>query len=112
MMVVLLFFIPIILPFVAIQEAYVDRKKRASALAQSCQTCSQVLGLESLTRADQLWSDHVKALHQRYPNARFRLVRKIMAVCACGAQYDFDEKKMRFFPVDDFGELEASSVSS
>jgi hypothetical protein len=93
--------LPVTLPVAMLQQSFIENRKRRLASTQVCSRCNMLLGLDSLQRADNEWSAYVTKLHADHPHSRFRLVRKVMAICDCGVKYSFGEKHMRFVLIPD-----------
>jgi len=95
--IILVVFLPVIIPVVALLDRAYRRRMRAAACAFTCLSCGSILGLESIRLADAAWSEHLRGLQAKYPWTRFRLVRRVHAICpACGARYTFLERERTF----------------
>jgi TRAP-type C4-dicarboxylate transport system permease small subunit len=95
--IVLLVFLPVIIPVVALLDRAYRKRLRAAACAFACLSCGGILGLESIRLADAQWAEHLRELREKYPSTRFRLVRHVRAICpACGVRYAFLEHERTF----------------
>jgi hypothetical protein len=84
---------PIIVPYFLIGNAFADRRRKRDAENFRCAQCGSFLGRASIAKADEYWREHVRELHKRFPGSRFRLVRKVWAICTeCGARYNYRTK--------------------
>jgi protein gp37 len=108
MAIVLLVFLPVIIPVVALLDRAYRKRLRAAACAFACLSCAGILGLESIRLADAEWAEHLRELREKYPSIRFRLVRHVRAICpACGVRYAFLERDRTFAQMGADGELPA-----
>src|SRR5215831_248293 len=90
--IVLVMFLPVIIPVVALLDRAYRKRLRAAACAFACLSCGGILGLEAIRLADGAWGEHLRELREKYPSIRFRLVRHVHAICpACRARYAFLE---------------------
>jgi hypothetical protein len=90
---------PIAIPIAIVSWKRDRRRLQAVAAQTSCEHCGATLGLASLQSADLVWGKRVAALHAARPDMRFRMVRKLWAICAtCGTEYDYDFKSCVFVP--------------
>lgn len=95
--IILLMFLPVIIPVVALLERAYRKRLRAAACAFACRSCGGILGLESIRLADAAWQEHLRELGEKYPSTRFRLVRHVHAICpACRVRYSFLERERTF----------------
>jgi len=95
--IVLVMFLPVIIPVVALLDCVYRKRLRAAACAFACLSCGGILGLESIRLADAEWDEHLRELREKYPSTRFRLVRHVPAICpACGVRYAFLERERTF----------------
>jgi hypothetical protein len=95
--VILVVFLPVIIPVVALLDHVYRKRLRAAACAFACLSCGGILGLESIRLADAQWDEHLRELREKYPSTRFRLVRHVRAICpACGVRYAFSERERIF----------------
>ncbi len=93
---------PVILPFALITGALTGRRRKRDAEEFDCVQCGSVLGQSAIDKADEYWRDHVRDLRQRFPGIRFRLVRKVWAICdTCGARYNYRTEERTFVLIDD-----------
>jgi hypothetical protein len=85
---------PLALGLVAALLVRRDRRVPLSAVrALGCPVCRAELSEQSLKAADNLWQRHYAAIVEQNPGARFRLDRRLAAVCQdCGARLEFDRK--------------------
>jgi len=98
--IVLLVFLPVIIPVVALLDRAYRKQLRAAACAFACLSCGGILGLESIRFADAQWDEHLRELREKYPSTRFRLVRHVRAICpACGVRYAFSERERTFVQI-------------
>jgi hypothetical protein len=73
------------------------KRLEAAAGTFACLSCSRILGLESLQRADAAWRAYFDKLHEENPGCRIRVQRYVHAICpACGACYTFLERERAF----------------
>jgi hypothetical protein len=94
---VLLVFLPVIIPVVALLDLAYRKRLRAAACAFVCLSCGGILGLESIRLADAAWEEHMRELRAKYPSIRFRLVRHVHAICPrCGVRYAFLARQRTF----------------
>jgi hypothetical protein len=107
--IVLLVFLPVIIPVVALLDRAYRKRMRAAAGAFACLSCGGILGLESIRLADAQWDEHLRELREKYPSTRFRLVRHVRAICpACGVRYAFLERERTFVQTGAGGGLSAA----
>src|SRR5215470_17344178 len=107
--IVLVMFLPVIIPVVALLDCVYRKRLRATACAFACLSCGGILGLESIRLADATWDEHMRELRAKYPSTRFRLVRHLHAICpACGVRYTFLEHERTFVRI----RTQASGVSA
>jgi hypothetical protein len=107
--IVLVAFLPVIIPVVALLECIYRKRLRAAACAFACLSCGGILGLESIRLADAEWGEHLRKLREKYPSTRFRLVRHFRAICpACGVRYAFSERERTFVQTGAGGGLPAA----
>jgi len=98
--IVLLVFLPVIIPVVALLDRAYRKRLRAAACAFACLSCGGILGLESIRLADAEWDERLRELREKYPSTRFRLVRHVRAICpACGVRYAFSERERTFVQI-------------
>jgi hypothetical protein len=110
--IVLLLFLPVIIPVVALLDRVYRKRLRAAACAFACLSCGGTLGLESIRLADAQWDEHLRELREKYPSTRFRRVRHVRAICpACRVRYAFLERERTFVQTDADGGLSAASGS-
>ena len=110
--IVLLVFLPVIIPVVALLDCAYRRRLTAAACAFACISCGGILGFESIRLADAEWDEHLRELREKYPSIRFRLVRHVRAICpACGVRYAFSERERTFVQTGADGGLSAASGS-
>jgi hypothetical protein len=93
-------FLPILMPIAFILHARDVKRLQALAEHSHCTNCGYRLGQEALDLADKASADYVEELHRDAPpGTRFRLVRRIHAICTqCGLQYRFDDKARTLDP--------------
>jgi hypothetical protein len=109
--IVLLVFLPVIIPVVALLDFAYRKRLRTTACAFACLSCGGILGLESIRLADAAWAEHLRELQEKYPAARFRLVRHVHAICpACGVRYAFLERERTFVQTGADGGLPAAGA--
>ena len=90
--------LPVLIPIAFLLHVRDQRHMQAAAGNTHCEGCGSILGAASLQRADAAWGQHVTALFRDQPGVRFRLMRRLKAMCAvCGAEYDFDTTLGAFF---------------
>ena len=107
--IVLLVFLPVIIPVVALLDRAYRKQLRAAACAFACLSCGGILGLESIRLADAQWDEHLRELREKYPSTRFRLVRHVRAICpGCGVRYAFLERERTFVQTGAGGGLQAA----
>jgi hypothetical protein len=95
--IVLMVFLPVIIPVVALLDRAYRKRLRAAAGVFACLSCGRILGLESIRLADAAWDEHMRDLRAKYPSTRFRLVRHVHAIClGCGVHYAFLEHERTF----------------
>jgi hypothetical protein len=88
---------PILIPVVTMLHRRDQRRMLTAACNTHCSQCGAILGVASITRADATWAEHVAALEHERPTIRFRMVRRIWAICAeCDSQYGFDTNLRAF----------------
>jgi hypothetical protein len=92
-MVLLILLLPAIVPVVGLSHRLYRKRLRAAARALACLSCGVVLGLESVRLADAAWDGHMRELRAKHPTIRFRVVRRVHAICPeCDAHYTFLER--------------------
>jgi hypothetical protein len=97
---VLLVFLPVIIPVVALLHLAYRKRLRATACVFACLSCGGILGLESIRLADAAWDEHIRELRAKHPSIRFRLVRHLHAICPrCGVRYTFLERERTFVQI-------------
>jgi len=92
---------------------YMRDRRRMQVVAErtSCEPCGAPLGVASLRRADTEWVRHAAALQHVGVMMRFRLVRRVWAICAaCGAEYDYDAHTHTFHRIARSGLINEFSV--
>jgi hypothetical protein len=100
--------LPVWGPLAFLVTMFNRRRVRKCAKAFVCVNCGNVLGSESVARADDVWSRYVRELH-RHSNIRYRLLRTFHAICCvCGTRYFF-RKHERLFVVEASSWSEVSS---
>lgn len=81
---------PLIVPYLLIEHANADRRRKRNAKTFHCVQCGHLLGEAAIAKADRFCLDHVRELHHQFPHSRFRLVRNVWAICTeCGARYNY-----------------------
>lgn len=96
----LIFLMPVLIPVAIVLDWNGNRKKRAAALSFRCTGCGEILGEQSLRLADEAWSAEMAEMRKKRPGVRFRVARKLHAICAsCGKRYDFVEKDATFVEI-------------
>ena len=99
-LVVLMISLPVTLPLVAVLHAREMRRRRLAVENFACAVCGNVLGEPALARADTVWAGYIERLCREKPGYRFRLVRRVHAVCTrCGAGYEYDDSQRVFRPL-------------
>jgi hypothetical protein len=107
--IVLVVFLPVIIPVVALLDHIYRKRLRAAACAFACLSCGGILGLEAIRLADAQWEEHLRDLREKYPSIRFRLVRHVHAICpGCGVRYAFLERERTFVETDAGGGFPAA----
>lgn len=86
--------VPLALVSIAI---LLHRRERSALLAAvrvlPCPVCGGELSALALKAADDLWRRHFAVIVERNPGMKFRMIRRLDAVCqACGARLWFDQK--------------------
>jgi hypothetical protein len=106
--IVLLVFLPVVLPVLLVLETLDGRRMRAAARKFVCLSCGSGLGAEAIRLADQAWSQHFSDKRADSPGARFhmwrdrRMVRHLRAICPhCGARYGYVERERTFVAIGD-----------
>ena len=90
-MVLLLLALPLILPFLALDQKLTRRRQLLALAGRPCAVCTSSLDYRALDFADALWASRVAAMRAEHPGMRFRLVRHLHAVCpACDAEYEWN----------------------
>lgn len=85
--------LPVIIPYVLIANAFDDRRRVRDADNFCCTQCGNIVGRASIAKANEYWQQHVRELQNRFPGARFRLIRDVWAICTeCGAKYNYSTK--------------------
>lgn len=85
--------LPLWVPLACVAHGVYLRRLHSAANRAKCVACGQILGKESVERADAEWAEHIRELRERHPGVKFRLVRSIHAICTlCGTRYRYDEK--------------------
>ena len=100
-MILLLFALPVIVPFLVLDEKRTRRRQLLALARRPCAVCSSSLDCRALDLADATWTNWVAAMQAERPYVMFRLVRRLHAVCpACGAEYEWDEASRSFLVLD------------
>ena len=100
-MVLLLFALPVILPFLAWDQKRTRRRQLLALARHPCVVCGSSLDYRALDLADATWTSRVAAMQAGRPHVMLRLVRRLHAVCpACGAEYEWDEASRSFLVPD------------
>ena len=100
-MVLLLFALPVIVPFLVLDQKRTRRRQLLALTRRPCVVCGGSLDHRALDLAEATWTSRVAAMHEERPNVMFRLVRRLHAVCpACGAEYEWDEASRLFLALD------------
>lgn len=98
MIVAFVFASPVLIPVAMVLHTRDQRRMEAAAGKARCKHCGTILGIPSLHRADAAWAAYVAKLHRDRPGIRFRLVRRLWAICVtCDAEYGYDTA-LRVFP--------------
>ncbi len=101
LVILLLVAMPVLIPIAMVQQVLHERWMRAAARWRSCPACGVVLGVEALGLANKRWQVYLAETHRDNPGIRFRLVRKVFAICTrYGAEWGYDEKAMNFPQID------------
>ncbi len=95
---ILLLALPILMPFLAVDQAVTRRSKLAVLAAMSCAVCGSSLHSDALALADAACGPPRAA----QPILRLRrVVRRLHAICpACNAGYEWDAARRRFQLLD------------
>ena len=100
-MVLLLFALPLLIPFLALDQKLTRRRQLLALAGQPCAVCNSSLDHGALDLADALWADRVAVMRAEHPGMRLRLVRRLHAVCpACDAEYEWDGACRSFHVLD------------
>ena len=87
--------LPIVLPFVGLQMAREEKRKRACVERWPCGWCVAPLGTEALARADALFGTYIDTYFDK--TEQLRIVRDLHACCTrCNAAHRYDENADRF----------------
>lgn len=85
--------LPLWIPLVALIHARDQKRMYTAAEGFRCIGCGAILGRVSIERADDEWGRYIDELHRQNPGYRFRVVRKVHAICTeCGKSYRFCKK--------------------
>ena len=99
LLVVLTVLMPVLIPLAIVGATIGDRRKRRAAEAFRCTQCGKLLGAKSVRLADEESRKHFEEMRDRYPLARFRIVKTCHALCAtCGMRYSYLPKERTFVP--------------
>ncbi len=94
--------LPVAFPMAMIQHTRAERRRKRRVFQAPCARCGAVLGTAAIERADAEWSAYLDKLFRENPGIRFRLVRRVHAVCvACGQSHHYDETADAFVAVTD-----------
>ena len=89
--------LPVIVPLGLAMYCRDRLRLRSAARRFVCLDCGNRLGTAAIRRADVEWGRYVDDRHRRYPDVKFRLRRRLHAVCpACGRRYQYVEKARTF----------------
>lgn len=100
-MALLLIALPVILPFLVLDQRRTRRRQLLALAGQPCAVCGSSLDHRALELADATWASRVAAMRAEHPHAMFRLARRLHAVCpACGAEYEWVEARKLFEAAD------------
>jgi hypothetical protein len=89
--------LPLWIPLVALTHARDQKRMYAAVEGFRCIGCGAILGRVSIERADDEWGRYMDELHRRNPGYRFRVERRVHAICTeCGKSYRFCEKTNDF----------------
>ena len=90
--------LPLLLVFLAVDEAITTRRKLAALASTGCVVCGSRLHRDALDLADTvLRSERAEQSGLRF----YRVVRRLHAICpACGTRYEWDGKRRRFQLLD------------
>jgi hypothetical protein len=92
---------PTLIPAAIVLHALQNRRLWKAASTFACVRCGRALGRDALSRADKVWSEHVKDVTREQYAAKFRMIRTVHAVCPdCNSWYRFDEKGRTFVTVE------------
>src|SRR5271167_2393529 len=92
-LVTVLLLFPFVIPGMIISQVVRRGQLRRKVLSSSCENCGSNLGAKALQLADHESMRAFKEWKAKFPNARFRMVRTVHAVCAaCGAKHTYFEK--------------------
>jgi predicted RNA-binding Zn-ribbon protein involved in translation (DUF1610 family) len=101
----LVVFLPVILPIVAIDHWLSQRRILAKARVFTCPACGAVIGVEAIRLAEEAWGSHMAEMHRENPGMRLRrspqrIVRHLHAICPhCGARYQFIKREKAFIAI-------------
>lgn len=89
--------LPVLVPLGFISYTHSKRRLKRAAEQSKCPTCGLILGKEALKSADERWHEYVSCLHRQNPGVRFRLLRRVHAICvSCGTSLQFLEQTQEF----------------
>lgn len=92
-----LLLLPVLLPFAALLNFLENRRLKHTAQQFHCVQCGKILGRESLRRADNTWQKQMREFRVKHPGVRYRIVRKLHAICAfCDAEYTYFNAERTF----------------
>ncbi|MEJ2123395.1 MAG: hypothetical protein P8Y67_04970 [Alphaproteobacteria bacterium] len=98
----LVVFLPVIIPVVAVSHWLSRRRMQAAARVFACPACGAVIGAEAIQLAEEAWGSHMAELQGRNPGIRIRrnpqrITRHLHVICPhCGARYQFIEREKTF----------------
>lgn len=97
--------IPILMPYYLYQDWHSRMRRRKASSSYQCSNCYNVLGVASLTLADNEWLAYLRALKAKYPSvpqAGMHARRRLYAVCkTCGARYTYRTDDRSFVTIED-----------
>lgn len=89
--------LPVILPLACILHLIYRHRLMIAGKSEVCPECGQILGVESVQKADESWKAHVADIRRVHPGTRFRWIRWVHSICTvCGSRLQFQEKTGTF----------------
>ena len=93
--------LPVLVPIGLVSHAMARRRLKAAARSATCPSCGATLGVRAIELADAAWEQFMRELREKHPDATFRVVKTVDAICPkCAAELAFVEADRSFAPAE------------